>query len=79
LFPGEAALVLIWATLEQDRLMWRGVQMDADLRLRIVEAAATANRRFSIGTYSDSRYALAASIDPIPRSRSSFTSRSWSV
>ena len=42
-FPGEAAaLVLIWATLEQDRLVWRGVQMDADLRLRIVEASQAA-------------------------------------
>ena len=31
-FPGEmAALTLIWATLEQDRLKWRGVQMDEDL------------------------------------------------
>ena len=38
-----AALVLTWATLEQDRLVWRGVQMDADLRLRIVEAAQAAS------------------------------------
>jgi len=31
-FPGEmAALTLIWATLEQDRLKWRGVQMDEDI------------------------------------------------
>jgi len=31
-FPGEmAALALIWATLEQDRLKWRGVQMDDDI------------------------------------------------
>jgi len=31
-FPGEtAALTLIWATLEQDRLKWRGVQMDEDV------------------------------------------------
>jgi len=36
-FPGEmAALTLIWATLEQDRLQWRGVQMDKD----ILEAVA---------------------------------------
>lgn len=31
-FPGEmAALTLIWATLEEDRLKWRGVQMDDDI------------------------------------------------
>jgi transposase-like protein len=43
-FPGEmAALVLIWATMEEDRLVWRGVQMDGDLRMRIVEAAKTAS------------------------------------
>jgi len=37
-FPGEtAALTLIWATLEQDRLKWRGVQMDADLLKAVVE------------------------------------------
>ena len=31
-FPGEtAALTLIWATLEQDRLKWRGVQMDEEI------------------------------------------------
>lgn len=36
-FPGEmAALTLIWATLEQDRLKWRGVQMDPDI-LQAVE------------------------------------------
>jgi len=41
-FPGErAALVLIWATLEEDRLVWRGVQMDDGLWLRIVEASRT--------------------------------------
>jgi len=33
--------VLIWATLEEDRLVWRGVQMDDGLRLRIVEASRT--------------------------------------
>ena len=39
-FPGEmAALTLIWATLEQDRMKWRGVQMDEELRGRIVQAA----------------------------------------
>jgi transposase-like protein len=39
-FPGEmAALTLIWATLEQDRMQWRGVQMDEELRGRIVQAA----------------------------------------
>ena len=43
-FPGEmAALVLIWATLEEDRLAWRGVRMDADLRQRIAKAARTAS------------------------------------
>lgn len=42
-FPGEmAALTLIWATLEQDRMKWRGVQMDKDLRSRIVQAAKEA-------------------------------------
>ena len=31
-FPGEAsALTLIWATLEQDRLKWRGVRMHEDI------------------------------------------------
>jgi transposase-like protein len=39
-FPGEmAALTLIWATLEQDRMKWRGVEMDEELRGRIVQAA----------------------------------------
>ena len=43
-FPGEmAALVPIWATMEEDRLVWHGVQMDGDLRMRIVEAAKTAS------------------------------------
>jgi len=43
-FPGElAALVLIWAKLEEDRLVWRGVRMDADLRQRIAEAARAAS------------------------------------
>jgi len=38
-FPGEmAALTLIWATLEQDRMKWRGVEMDEELRSRIVQA-----------------------------------------
>ena len=42
-FPGEmAALTLIWATLEQDRMKWRGVQMDEELRGRIVQAAKEA-------------------------------------
>jgi putative transposase len=42
-FPGEmAALTLIWATLEQDRMKWRGVLMDKDLRSRIVQAAKEA-------------------------------------
>ena len=39
-FPGEmSALVLIWATLEEDRLRWHGIRMDGDLRARIVQAA----------------------------------------
>jgi len=39
-FPGEmAALTLIWATLEQDRMNWRGVQMDEELRGCIARAA----------------------------------------
>jgi len=43
-FPGErAALVLIWATLEEDRLAWRGVRMDSGLRQRIAEAARSAS------------------------------------
>ena len=59
-FPGEAAaLVLIWATLEQDRLVWRGVQMDADLRLRIVEAAQAASS-VSIDVSALDRYLEAA-------------------
>jgi transposase-like protein len=43
-FPGEtAALTLIWATLEQDRMKWRGVEMDEDLQGRIVQAAKEVN------------------------------------
>jgi len=43
-FPGEmAALVLIWATLEEDRLVWRGVRMDGDLRDRLLRAAQMAS------------------------------------
>ena len=42
-FPGEmAALSLIWATLEQDRMEWRGVQMDEESRRCIVQAASKA-------------------------------------
>ena len=38
-FPGEmAALTLIWATLEQDRLKWRGVQMDEDILQAVAKA-----------------------------------------
>ena len=37
-FPGEAAaLTLIWVSLEQDRLKWRGVQMDAALLKAVVD------------------------------------------
>ena len=38
-----AALALIWATLEEDRLVWRGVRMDGDLRDHILRAAQTAS------------------------------------
>ena len=34
-----AALTLIIATLEQDRMKWRGVQIEEELRCRIVQAA----------------------------------------
>ena len=38
-FPGEAAaLVLIWATLEQDRLKWRGVRMDEEILRAVAKA-----------------------------------------
>ena len=33
------ALTSIWATLEQDRMKWRAIQMDEELRSRIVQAA----------------------------------------
>jgi transposase-like protein len=43
-FPGEmSALVLIWATLEEDRLKWRGVRMDGELRLRVIAASRKAS------------------------------------
>ena len=48
-FPGEmVALVLIWAVLEEDRLVWRGVQMDDALRLRIVEVSQAADERIDV-------------------------------
>lgn len=38
-FPGEtAALTLIWATMEQDRLKWRGVQIDEDILQAVAKA-----------------------------------------
>jgi len=38
-FHGEmAALTLIWATLEQYRLKWRGVQMDEDILQAVAKA-----------------------------------------
>ena len=38
-FPNElAALTLVFATLEQDRLKWRGVRMDDELRAEIDSA-----------------------------------------
>jgi len=43
-FPTErSALVLIWASIEQDRLRWRGVKMTPDL----LEAAETAAQELS--------------------------------
>jgi putative transposase len=37
-FPNEmSALALVWATIEQDRLVWRGVQMDDELRAKVVQ------------------------------------------
>lgn len=43
-FPTErSALVLIWASIEQDRLRWRGVKMTPDL----LEAAETATEELS--------------------------------
>jgi len=42
-FPGEvAALTLICATLEQDRVKWRGVLMDAELLAAVAEAGKEA-------------------------------------
>jgi len=43
-FPGEtAALTLIRATLEQDRLKWRGPQMDEESRRHIIQTAKEAS------------------------------------
>jgi transposase-like protein len=43
-FPTEAsALTLIWATLEQDRLRWKGVIMDERILLAIEKAKEEAN------------------------------------
>lgn len=45
-FPGEmAALSLIWAALERDRMKWRGARMDDELRGRIIHAAREAATR----------------------------------
>jgi len=42
-FPNEnSALVLLWATLEQDRLKWRGLRMPQGVRERIVAGSQTA-------------------------------------
>ena len=35
-------MTLIWATLEQDRMKWRGVEMDEELRGCIIHAAREA-------------------------------------
>jgi transposase-like protein len=50
-FPGEmAAFTLIRATFEQDRMKWRGVQMEEELRGRIVQAAKEAiAEKFDLG------------------------------
>ena len=41
-FPGEAAaLTLIWAMLEQERLKWRGVRMDEDILQAVAKARET--------------------------------------
>lgn len=51
-FPNElAALTLVFATLEQDRLKWRGVRMDDELRAEIDSARQTAMEKsvFTIG------------------------------
>jgi transposase-like protein len=38
-FPNElSALTLVFATLEEDRLKWRGLRMDGELRADIKEA-----------------------------------------
>ena len=45
-FPNElSALTLIFATLEQDRLKWRGLRMDDELRKEIEEAGETAKKK----------------------------------
>lgn len=43
-FPGEtSALALIWATLEQDRLRWKGVRMDERILLAVKKAKEQVN------------------------------------
>lgn len=37
-----ATLVLLWAMFEQDRLAWRGFQIDGDLCLRTAEVSRMA-------------------------------------
>jgi len=45
-FPNElAALTLVFATLEQDRLKWRGVRMDDELRAEIEDAGVKARKK----------------------------------
>lgn len=44
-FPNElSALTLVFATLEQDRLKWRGVRIDDELRAEIKEAILQAKK-----------------------------------
>ena len=52
-FPKElSALTLVFATLEQDRLKWRGVRMDDELQAEIDSARRTAKEKnvFTIDT-----------------------------
>lgn len=40
--------MLMWAALQEDRLAWRGAQIDDGLRLRIVEASRAAAERILV-------------------------------
>ena len=44
-FPNElSALTLVFATLEEDRLNWRGLRMDDEMRAEIEEAGVQAKK-----------------------------------